>query len=213
MRPAEPARTSAARASAKPEAAKRGRPPISPEIQRARLLDAARAALQKGDYGSVRISDVVHSAGMSSRTFYEHFDSKEDVLIELMAEAGRRLVAEIDAIMTTSDGEERIDRFLDAYLTACTSTPLDIDSLGDGLTSRVQQELREGVRDAALQVSVALARMWDAKSMRPPPQPAAIEVALLGLLGIASRYVHERRVGELALIRPALHGLLVRLWS
>ena len=161
----------------------------------------------------MRISDVVRSAGMSSRTFYEHFASKEDVLIELMKLAGQRLVADIDAIMTTSDGEERIELFLNAYLRACTSTPFDIDSLGDGLTSRVQQTLREGVRDAALQVGAAIARVWDAQSSRPPPEPAAIEVLLLGLLGLASRYVHERRVGELALVRPALRSLLRQVWT
>jgi AcrR family transcriptional regulator len=182
-------------------------------LQRARLLEAAAKALQKGNYASVRISDVVRSAGMSSRTFYEHFASKEEVLIELMNLAGQRMVAEIDTIMTTSAGDERIELFLNAYLRACTSTPFDIDTLGEGLTSRVQQTLREGVRDAALQVGVAIRRVWDPKSSRPPPEAAAIEVLLLGLLGLASRYVHERRVGELALVRPALRSLLRQVWS
>jgi AcrR family transcriptional regulator len=194
-------------------APRRGRPPISPDVQRARLLEAARKALQKGYYSSVRISDVVRSAGMSSRTFYEHFATKEDVLIELMKQAGQRLVEELDTIMRTTEGDERIERFLNAYLRVCTSMPFDIDSLGDGLTSRVQQTLREGVRDAALHVAEAIARVWDPKAPSPPPEPAAIEVILLGLLGLASRYVHERRVGELAVVRPALRGLLQHLWS
>jgi len=205
--PAQPPRREAGGAP------RRGRPPIAPDLQRARLLEAASKALQKSNYGRVRISDVVRSAGMSSRTFYEHFASKEDVLIELMKLAGQRLVAEIDTIMTTSDGDERIELFLNAYLRACTSTPFDIDSLGDGLTSRVQQTLREGVRDAALQVGEAVARVWAPRARRPPPEPAAIEVILLGLLGLASRYVHERRVGELALVRPALRSLLHQVWT
>lgn len=208
----KPARKATAR-RVEAVAARRGRPPISPEVQRTRLLDAARKALRKTYYGKVRISDVVRSAGMSSRTFYEHFASKEDVLIELMKQGGQDLVAEIDTIMRTSQGEERIERFLNAYLRACTSIPFDIDSLGDGLTSRVQQTLREGVRDTALQVAAALERVWDAQAMRPPPEPAAIEVVLLGLLGIASRYVHEKRVGELAMIRPALRSLLTSVWT
>lgn len=195
------------------ESPRRGRPPIPPELQRARLLDAARDALQKGYYSSVRISDVVRAAGMSSRTFYEHFATKEDVLIELMRQAGFQLVADLDRIMLTTEGDERIEKFLDAYLRVCTSMPFDIDSLGDGLTSRVQQTLREGVRDAAVQVSEAIARVWDPKATRPPPEPAAIEVILLGLLGLASRYVHERRVRELALVRPSLRSLIAHLWS
>jgi AcrR family transcriptional regulator len=205
-----PKATSAVRDS---DAPRRGRPPISPEVQRARLLEAARKALRKGYYSSVRISDVVRSAGMSSRTFYEHFATKEDVLIELMKQAGQQLVADLDTIMRTSEGDERIERFLNAYLRVCTSMPFDIDSLGDGLTSRVQQTLREGVRDAAEQVAEAIARIWDAKATRPPPEAAAIEVILLGLLGLASRYVHERRVGELAVVRPSLRSLLQHLWS
>jgi AcrR family transcriptional regulator len=217
----KPRSTTTASVPAKAPAAKRaavasprrGRPPIPPELQRARLLEAARKALQKGYYSSVRISDVVRAAGMSSRTFYEHFATKEDVLIELMKQAGQQLVADLDRIMLTSEGDERIERFLDAYLRVCTSMPFDIDSLGDGLTSRVQQTLREGVRDAALQVGEAIARVWDPKATRPPPEPAAIEVILLGLLGLASRYVHERRVRELALVRPSLRALIAHLWS
>src|SRR5690606_30220686 len=60
---------------------RRGRPPIPPEQQRRRLLEAARAELRRSDFGSVRVSDVVRTAGMSSRSFYDHFASKEDLLI------------------------------------------------------------------------------------------------------------------------------------
>jgi AcrR family transcriptional regulator len=190
-----------------------GRPPAAPELRRQRLVEAARKALQHTDYGSLRITDVVRRAGMSSRSFYQYFETKEDLLVQLIDEASRALLGEIESIFALPNPEERIDRLIEAYLGACVATPLDIDRMSGGLTSRVQQMVRVLARDAALQVAAALGRSWTASAERPPPDPAAIEVMFLGMLGLASRYVHEGRVRELAAVRPALRAMLLRAWS
>ena len=190
-----------------------GRPPVAPELRRQRLVDAARKALLHADYDSLRITDVVRRAGMSSRSFYQHFASKEDLLVELIGEATRALLAEIEAIFELPNPEQRVDRLVEVYLAACVATPLDIDRMSGGLTSRVQQMVRVLARDAAAQVAAALGRSWPAIAERPSPEPAAIEVMFLGMLGLASRYVHEGRVRELASVRPALRDMLLRAWS
>ena len=190
-----------------------GRPPVAPEVRRQLLLEAARKALQHIDYDKLRITDVVRRTGMSSRSFYQYFASKEDLLVELIEDASRALLAEIESIFKLRNQAERVDRLVDAYLEACVTTPLDIDRMSGGLTSRVQQMVRVLARDAAAQVSAALVRNWPATADPPPPDPITIEVLFLGMLGLASRYVREGRVRELASVRPILRDMLLRAWS
>jgi AcrR family transcriptional regulator len=190
-----------------------GRPPAAPEERRQRIVEAARKALQRIAYDELRITDVVRRAGMSSRSFYQYFGSKEDLLVQLIDEAGRTLLAEIDAIFELPTQEERADRLVEAYLEACVTTPLDIDRMSGGLTSRVQQMVRVLARDAAAKVAAALVRERPATADPPPPDPVTIEVLFLGMLGLASRFVHEGRVRELASVRPLLRAMLLRAWS
>lgn len=193
---------------------RRGRPPIPAEQQRARLLEAARVELRRSDFGSVRVSDVVRSAGMSSRSFYDHFASKEDLLIALIHETGDGIVAELEHVFATEpDPVARVERALGAYLAAFAGTPLDLEKLGESASGRVQGLLRHYVREIAMRVERELERLWRAGVIPRQPDPVHLEVLLLGLLGLASRYVADGRVEELAALKPRLHALLVRVVS
>src|SRR3954466_10114989 len=62
--------------------------------QRERMLDAmARAVAAKG-YAKLTVSDVVSLAGVSRRTFYEHFADKEECFLESYAAGARAIIAE-----------------------------------------------------------------------------------------------------------------------
>jgi len=58
-----------------------------------------------------------------------------------------------------------------------------------------------------------LDRVWRAGVIRREPDPLVLEVLLLGLLGLASRYVAEGRADELASLQPRLSAFLRRVWS
>ncbi len=193
---------------------RRGRPALPAEHQRQRLLEAARAALRGNDFGSVRVTDVVRAAGMSSRSFYEHFDSKEDLLLALIHETGREIVAQLETIFATEEvPRERIDRGLEAYLRAFAGTPLDLEKLGESASGRVQKLLRHYVQEIAVRVEGELAKLAREGVIRRPPDPIAIEVLLVGLLGLASRYVAEGKADELMALHGRLSAFLLRVWS
>jgi AcrR family transcriptional regulator len=192
----------------------RGRPAIPSEVQRRRLVEAARQALRDGDFGSVRVADVVRRAGMSSRSFYDHFASKEDLLLELIHDAGRALVSDFEAIFATvSDPEERVDQALAAYLGAFAGTPLDLERLGESASGRVQRLLRHYVQEVGVRIQADVARLVREGVIRRMPEPVTFEVVLLGLLGVASRYVADGRMEELTALRPALRRLVMRVWA
>jgi len=76
----------------------RGRHAVSREVvresQRGRMLAAMAGAVSEKGYGAVAVADVIARAGVSRKTFYEHFDNKEecflaayDAGVELMLDA------------------------------------------------------------------------------------------------------------------------------
>ena len=192
----------------------RGRPPIPADIQRQRLLEAARRALQQSDFGSVRVSDVIRAAGMSSRSFYDYFESKEALLLELIHEAGRGLVIELDAIFAAElPVDVRTGRALAAYLAAFAGTPLDLERLGESASAPVQKLLRHYVREVGLRVGAELDREFRAGRMRRAADPIELEVLLLGLLGLASSWVADGRRDQRDTLAPPLLRFLLRVWA
>jgi len=70
-------------AEAPPAKRPRGRPPIPEDVQRRRLVTAAIRVFADKPYEGARIADIVREAKMSSRSFYQFFESKEDVVVEV----------------------------------------------------------------------------------------------------------------------------------
>ena len=63
--------------------------------QRIRLALAMIEAIAENGYRSTRVADVISRAGVSRKTFYEHFDNKQDCLLstfDLVANEGMRRV-------------------------------------------------------------------------------------------------------------------------
>lgn len=64
--------------------------------QRLRLLDAAAAALAEQGYGRITAARVTELAGVSSRTFYQHFEDLWACLLAAYENAAGRLGEEIE---------------------------------------------------------------------------------------------------------------------
>lgn len=108
----------------------RGRHPLTQAAvagsQRVRLLDAvARVVADKG-YGAATVADVIALAGVSRRTFYEHFPGLEDCFLAAYEDGMRSLFTAIRSVLA---GLPRDDLALrtrvatNAYLAAMASMP------------------------------------------------------------------------------------------
>lgn len=84
--------------------------------QRGRMLDAMAQAVAERGYGATSVADVLQRAGVSRRTFYEHFRDKEacflaaydagvEILMATMRDAGDDLRPRIRAFLTTLAAE------------------------------------------------------------------------------------------------------------
>src|SRR5262245_48181817 len=68
------------------------------EDTRQRIYDAAMEIFRRDGFDVARVDDVAKAAGVSHGTFYFHFATKDEVLIQCLRASEVRVVAAIDAV-------------------------------------------------------------------------------------------------------------------
>ncbi len=65
------------------------------QLVRDELAEAALQLLAKQGYEQTTVDHIVAAAGVSRRTFFRHFQSKEDVLVQFLSDLGTAMCAEL----------------------------------------------------------------------------------------------------------------------
>ncbi len=68
------------------------------EATRRKVFEAALAIFRRDGVAGARIEDIAKAAGVSRGTFYFHFPTKKDVLVQVLRESEVALVRHIDAL-------------------------------------------------------------------------------------------------------------------
>jgi AcrR family transcriptional regulator len=85
--------------------------------QRARLLEAVGRAVADRGYAAATIDDIVRGAGVSKKTFYEHFADKQGCFLAAYEAAAEELFKRVrDAHGTSDDWLDRTRAGIRAYL-------------------------------------------------------------------------------------------------
>jgi AcrR family transcriptional regulator len=119
---------------------------------RQRLLEGMAHAVAVKGYAETTIADIVRNAGVSRRTFYEHFSDKADCLIALYEAASAQALQVLRAAIDPGrDWHDQVEQAMRAYFACLSQGPvlmrtLFIEILGLGPTGlaarrRVNQEL------------------------------------------------------------------------
>src|SRR2546421_4217944 len=94
--------------------------------QRGRMLDAMAEAVAAKGYGAATVADVVAGAGVSRRTFYEHFSDKEECFLAAYDAGVDILLGHLVEQAAAADGldwRERTRRGVRAYLDVLAAEP------------------------------------------------------------------------------------------
>jgi AcrR family transcriptional regulator len=195
------------RASKRP----RGRPPLPREAQRERLFRAAIRVFEKYGYEVARIADIVQEAGMSSRSFYELFASKEDLVAEYVERAAEGLVKRLREVSeATEDPIERIDLSVRTFIEILPAIRLDLDALGGEAGRRTRDARKNAVREISRFIVRDLERAHREGHLPSPPDPVAVELLMTGVETMSLRYFGEGRGAELEQLRPSFVAVLAR---
>ena len=82
-----------------------------------RLLDGMAAAVAAKGYAETTIADIVRAAGVSRRSFYEHFTGKSDCLLALYKAGSRRALTVLaEAVDPDQPWRTQVEPSIAAYL-------------------------------------------------------------------------------------------------
>jgi AcrR family transcriptional regulator len=92
--------------------------------QRERILAAVADVTSTASYAEMTVEDIIVTAGVSRRTFYEHFKNKDDVFLAAYDEASTRLLAAVRAAYESQHGfAERMSAGIVAFLILLAADP------------------------------------------------------------------------------------------
>jgi AcrR family transcriptional regulator len=90
-----------------PEPRRRSPHAPRPGLKRRRILEAARAVFSEQGFDAARMDEVARRARVSKGTVYNHFDSKESLLVECVLESMAENRERIDALARSSSSPDR----------------------------------------------------------------------------------------------------------
>ncbi len=169
--------------------------------QRTKLLDAATFVIAAKGFGETTVEAIVERAGMSRRTYYEHFSDVRDVLAQIYDRAATiSLTMVVSSARAHTEPLEALRAGLAAYFTAVSTYPE---------VARVMfQEYRQGGRDfearyqkdsaryAELLLELLQAVHAAGHLTRKPTEPSVFAIAK-GIEGLAVRAVARKKQADL----------------
>jgi AcrR family transcriptional regulator len=190
-------------------------PGVVAASQRTRLLEAVGRAVAEKGYAAATIDDIVRGAGVSKKTFYDHFSDKLDCFLAAYEAASDELLTRLrDAQATGAGWLDRTRAGVVAYLRWLAAEPalarvflIEVAAAGP-----VAAERRERLRDRYAEVMREL--QDDARTDIPalPRLPDEIFHALVAAVDeVVVRRIRESGGADLPDLEPVLLHLQVAL--
>lgn len=162
------------------------------------LREAGRELFAQYGLQKTTISDLTDSAGIATGTFYQFYDSKEDLCVELLEEAGHRTYtrAVSESFEKYDDPETAIETFLRILLDMIENDPLIYrvladDELNQLVRHRGDSQMKED-RQTAITYLVPHIEKWYAADEIDGPSPETIARSIRAIRFLA---LHEAEIG------------------
>jgi AcrR family transcriptional regulator len=162
---------------------------------RLRILRGAAAVFGRLGYGATSVEGILAHAGVSRRTFYKHFRSKQDVLRVLFENSVTMLLGAVrDEERTARSARERLSASVDAYVRVqARAGPLARVLLLEQFTPGSPLVVQ---RDAAMAAFTALITEAIVREGRTPPDPILVHAVVAALNQIAVQMAAEYPEGD-----------------
>ena len=105
--------------------------------RRKQLLIAARETFGTKGFTATSMNDVAVAAGVTKPVLYQHFESKQQLFLEVLTEAGDQLIVAISsAVKGVTSGREKLELAFAAYVRFFAETPTNYQVIyGEGVRS------------------------------------------------------------------------------
>lgn len=177
-----------------------GRPPSKSQRTRERLLEAAATTLSRLGYAGTRLTDVGEEAGVQAPAIYYYWNSREDLIEEVVTVGTIRLrefvKAALDAAPPDATALDRLDIAIDAHLRQLMSA----SAFAHAVIRNVNQ-LPDAIRSRQIVEERTYARIWrdlfrDAVAngeLREGLDPDLAQRLIIGILNWATEWWTPKR--------------------
>jgi AcrR family transcriptional regulator len=179
------------------------------ENQHERLIAGIIAAVAENGYGETTIADIVKEAGLSRKTFYEHFANKENCFEAAYEASFSFLWATMSAAGPTGSWGETVRGRLEALLGALAAEPdlasfflIAPTSVGDKIAERHHESMRELVE--------GLTEGAPKSKKKTGPLETQEQALAGGISRLVVRKIGDGEAAKLPELLPALTELVLR---
>lgn len=127
------------------------------EETRRRVRECALAIFRRDGLAAARIDEIVKAANVSRGTFYFHFPTKEDVIVEVLQEAEHRIAASIAKLPKSTPVRRVLHVACDRIAEEWAHEPQLFPDVGSVAVRRAAAQFRDQAADP---VSAALADVF-----------------------------------------------------
>jgi len=160
---------------------------------RQRIVEAGAIEFRRNGVTATGLADVMAAAGLTHGGFYRHFDSKDALVKECLANALDSLRASIESTTATRPGRAGVLSAIDDYLSTAhrdSEACCPFVTLGSEL-ARASRDVREAATAAFLKLADVIAGHLDGL-----PRPAAKKEALTLLSTMVGAMTMARLVSD-----------------
>ncbi|WP_439025655.1 TetR/AcrR family transcriptional regulator [Haloarchaeobius sp. DT45] len=178
---------------------------------RERLVDEGRELFSRYGLKKTTIADLTEPVGIATSTFYQFFESKEDLYVEILEREGEEMLPRLLAPFEEHDDPEAaIVGFLSRLMDEIESNPLirrllvepqEMQLLRDYHT---EEELREG-REQSLAYFLPYVEAWYEAGAVRGPDPMVVASAIRSVSFLT---LHQNDIGED--LYPETRDLVIR---
>jgi AcrR family transcriptional regulator len=181
----------------------------APHEHRSRLLQGMASVVVEKAFADITVADIVRAAGVSKRSFYEHFDSKESCFLALYSAASASALRTLEAAVSPDQPwQDQIELGLNAYLSTLAAGPglvralfIDIHYLGEA-GARARRAVMQALADF----------MLHSTRSATPLLPPALAMAAVGAINeLILQAIESDRVAQLAELTQPASALVRRL--
>lgn len=182
-----------------------------------RLLDSAGHVFAEMGWADATVEAIVSRAGMSRRTFYEHFDDLRDCLLQLHARVAKASLRTIEsAIMAQSDPAEMLRTGVNMFLGGIAQFPhmsrvmfRVVRSAGPEF-EQLHEQMMQKFTKAFLE---AVERSYQMGRTPKPNDDLRVYILVSGMEGLAMRYVMRGEENKALEAAPVLIDMIRKVFS
>jgi AcrR family transcriptional regulator len=158
--------------------------------RREQILDVSVQVFARRGFHSASMNDVAEAAGVTKPVLYQHFESKQDLYLALLDEAGARLRAAITtSVATARNGKQATELGFKAYF-RWVSDDHDAFLLLFGSRANRDDQSTAAIRRITAGIAAAIAPLIDADI--EGDHQKVLAHGLVGLAEGVSRHLVER---------------------